>query len=283
MSELPRPDSHQSNLRLLLFLLMTAGLLVPYLLIYPVRPARDRIARLYYNGCVRLAGLTVRVEGEPARGRHLLYVANHVSYLDIPVLGARLECVFVAKQEVASWPLFGFLAKLCRTVFINRATMQAARQRNAMSRRLAHENLMMFPEGTSSDGSAVLPFKSTLFSVARHGPVPGDVTVQPVSVAYTRYADGRPLAGPLAPLYAWFGDMVMLPHLRQVFGLQGAEVVVTYHEPVKAVAFETRKHLAQHCQRQVALGVERAHRRAAAAYAADAARTIDPGAVIAPA
>ena len=252
----------KSNIKLALFLIMTTVLLTFYLSFWVIVPVRNRVGRGWFKGCLGLCALDVKVEGKIATERPVLYTANHVSYLDIPIIGALLDGCFVAKQEVAAWPLFGFLAKLSRTVFINRATMQTMNQRQAMSRRLSRGNLILFPEGTSSNGRTVLPFKSTLFSVARHGPHNDPIVIQPISIAYARDIDGAPLIGPRRDEYSWHGDMTMLPHLRRVFGLNGAEVRIIFHEPVLAERFETRKDLARYCHARVLAGVERAHREA---------------------
>ena len=100
-------------------------------------------------------------------GQPTLFLSNHVSYFDITVLGALIDGSFVAKSEVAGWPLFGMLAKLQRTVFVVRRQGQAGAQRDAVAERLTRgENLIVFPEGTSGDGTRALPFKSSLLAAA---------------------------------------------------------------------------------------------------------------------
>ena len=161
-------------------------LLVPFQVLALVLklPARFAIPRFYHAGCARLVGIDIVVRGAPAAPGPVLVVSNHSSYLDITVLGALVKGSFVAKSEVAGWPMFGFLAKLQRTVFIERkARSTTARQRDDMKARLEDgDTLILFPEGTSSDGNRTLPFKTALFAVAgtRIGGRP--VTVQPVSV-----------------------------------------------------------------------------------------------------
>src|SRR6185437_1390398 len=127
--------------------------------------------------------------------------SNHTGYLDISVLGSRLPASFIAKSEVARWPLFGWLAKLQRSVFVDRQVRSTAQQRDAIAERLAAKDaLILFPEGTSNDGTFVLPFKSALFSVV-FGKSETPVTVQPVSLAYTRL-DGLPIGRALRPFFA---------------------------------------------------------------------------------
>ncbi len=162
---------------------------------------------------------------------------------------------FVAKSEVRSWPLFGFLATLQDTVFVARVPSQTARHRDEMACRLAAgQSLVLFPEGASGDGNRLLPFRSALFSAAHARPGEEPVVVQPVSIAYTDL-DGLPLGRCLRPLCAWYGDMDLAPHLWQLAGLGRLKVVVRFHSPVTLAEFGSRKALANHCQAEVARGV----------------------------
>ncbi len=241
---------------------MTVILLAPYLFAAPLsRPVRTAVARSWYRGCSWLCALKVRVRGHPVGEGPVLYTANHVSYLDIAVLGGLLDAVFVAKAEVVRWPVIGPLAKLQRTIFIERtATRASVENVEARDRLAAGESVIIFPEGTSSDGRLVLPFKSALFEIVKPRRLGRDMWIQPVSVAYPRYADGRPLTGGLEACYAWYGDATLFGHLVRVFGLRGAAVEVTFHQPVRASAFADRKALARHCEARVATGVRAAHR-----------------------
>jgi 1-acyl-sn-glycerol-3-phosphate acyltransferase len=210
--------------------------------------------RFYHRRCCRILGLRVRAVGRPSPARPVLFAANHVSYLDITVLSSLLPASFVAKNEVATWPLFGWLAKLQRSVFVDRRPRSTAQQRDSIAQRLAAKDaLILFPEGTSGDGNRVLPFKSALFSVADHAAT-GPVTVQPVSIAYTRL-DGMPIGRALRPLFAWYGDMSMAPHLWTVLGLGTIEIVVEFHPPTTLADWGSRKMLARYCEERVAAGL----------------------------
>jgi len=145
-------------------------------------------------------------------------VANHTSYFDILVLSSAARVSFVAKSEVASWPLFGTLARLQETVFIERAKRsQTVEARDLIRERLAQgDALVLFPEGTSNDGNRVLSFKSALMGAAEaelgtdaQGRV-RHVPVQPVSVSYVGLY-GLPMARDMRPLFAWYGDMELVP------------------------------------------------------------------------
>lgn len=221
-------------------------------------PARDRLPRAYHRLCTRLLGLELRVRGAPAEARPVLFVANHSSYLDIMVLGALIDGSFVAKAEVGTWPFFGLLAKLQRTVFVDRRRHSTAQHRDEIQRRLAAgDKLILFPEGTSSDGNRTLPFKSALFSVATLKVEDRPLLVQPVSVTATAL-DGIPLGWRFRHFYAWYGDMDLASHLWQFIGLGRLTVEVEFHPPVTADQFGSRKALADHCWRAVATGVARA-------------------------
>jgi 1-acyl-sn-glycerol-3-phosphate acyltransferase len=216
---------------------------------------------IYHRVCCWLLDLHVEVRGTMSTARPTLFVCNHTSYLDISVLGSIIRGSFVAKTEVANWPFFGFLAKLQRTVFVDRQRRSTTHhQRDELVRRLeAGDNLILFPEGTSNDGNRTLPFRSALFGVAerrvangKREPLP--LTIQPVSLAYVRL-NGMPIGRSLRPYFAWYGDMDLVSHLWRVAGLGRIVVVLEFHPPVTLAEFASRKGLSEHCQRMVAEGV----------------------------
>ena len=132
-------------------------------------PTRRSIP-VFYHGIVHsLLGVRIKVIGERMREHPLLIVSNHVSWLDISVITALAPVVFVAKREVASWPLFGLLAKLQRSVFVDRSRRHKTREVNSeIAQRLAEgDPVVLFGEGTSSDGNRVLPFRTALIGAAR--------------------------------------------------------------------------------------------------------------------
>jgi len=218
------------------------------------RPWTATLPRFYHRWCCRILGLRVRRIGRPTQARPVLFAVNHISYLDITVLGSLLPVSFIAKREVAGWPLFGWLARLQRSVFIDRQVRSTREQRDSIADRLAaNEALILFAEGTSSDGNRILPFKSALFSVADHRAT-GAVTVQPVSIAYTRL-DGMPIGRRLRPLFAWYGSMTMAPHLWTMIGLGTVEIVVEFHRPTTLGECGSRKLLATYCEERVAAGL----------------------------
>ncbi len=247
-------------LRLSLYLLWTLLLIPVQAAAVALRwPLRHSLPVFYHRICAHLMGLKVVVRGRRVAEGPVLFVSNHSSYLDITVLGSVIPASFVAKTEVAGWPFFGLLAKLQRTVFVERrARTGVEKQRDDIGGRLdAGDSLILFPEGTSSDGNRTLPFKTALFAVAARRIAGQPLTVQPVSVTPTRL-DGIPMGIAFRPYYAWYGDMDLAPHLWQAFKLGGMTVEVEFHPPVTIDGFSSRKALAEHCHRTVSLGVARA-------------------------
>jgi lyso-ornithine lipid O-acyltransferase len=246
-------------------------LLIPYLLatlvMIPIQglcvvlgTRLAEVVPIYYHRAVCwLFGLDVVVLGTPGRQRPSLFVANHSSYIDIEVFSSIIPVCFIAKAEVARWPFFGTLARLQRTVFVDRRPRSTAEQRDEIARRLAAgDNLMLFPEGTSNDGNRTLPFYSSLFSVAEQRLMDGrPLPVQPVSIAYAEL-NGFPVGRALRPLLAWYGDMELAPHLWHFAGLGRVKVVVEFHPPVSIDRFPSRKELADHCRMVIARGVAEA-------------------------
>jgi lyso-ornithine lipid O-acyltransferase len=178
-------------------------------------------------------------------------VANHSSCLDIFALNARKRVYFVAKSEVAAWPGIGWLARATGTVFIRRDPRDAIKQKSVFyARLLAGHKLLFFPEGTSTDGLRVLPFKSTLFAAFFEPELHHTMWIQPVSVVY--YAP----VGEEARFYGWWGDMEFAPHLLKTLAArrQGS-VEVIYHPPLHVSDYADRKALARDLEKAVRSGL----------------------------
>jgi len=218
----------------------------------------ERLPVFYHRQCCRILGIKVELSGTPSTARPTLFICNHTSYIDITVLSSAMPISFVAKAEVAGWPLFGLLAKLQRTVFVDRKRGSTMEQRDGIAARLAAgDNLMLFPEGTSDDGNRILPFRSALLSVAEAAAAERPLAIQPVSIAYTS-VNGVPLGWGLRPLVAWYGGMELGGHLWRFSRLGQVEVVVQFHEEIRMGDFPSRKELTRHCSEAVAGGVDRA-------------------------
>lgn len=248
----------------------TVGFLFLSLLFAPVdlivrtvrRKETGAITCLFYKMIVKLIDIRVREHGEIAGTEEgsppVLYVSNHTSYLDIMVLGSLLDGSFVAKSEVRSWPIIGWIARSLNTVFIERRSIRAAVQNDVLRDRLeSGSSLILFPEGTSTDGQRTLPFKSSLFGIVEKPLADGRYAlVQPISTLPTEIG-GLPIGRAWRPYYTWFGDMTLVKHVWEFFKIGAFTVDVIFHAPVTMAAFETRKLLAEHCQEVVAAGVDR--------------------------
>lgn len=208
----------------------------------PRRPWSPSIVRWGFALTLRAIGLERRVRGAPLAGLGA-QVANHQSWLDIFVLASASRVTFVSKAEVRRWPAMGWMAAIAGTVFISRRRADSAAQQEVLRGRLeAGDTLAFFPEGTSTDGRRVLPFKSTLFAVLAD--MPG-ARVQPVTLHYAPPPGERP------DFYGWWGGMTLGPHLGQVLSAERqGTAVVTYHDPI-AVGGADRKALAARAEAAV--------------------------------
>lgn len=219
------------------------------------------IPKRYQHFLSQVFGLRVTVIGKPIQDRGVLMVANHTSYLDIIALGGIARVSFVAKSEVASWPLFGTFARLQRTVFVERERRsKTGESRDQLRERLADgDALVLFPEGTSNDGNRVLPFKSALMGAAEAqvgadaDGKPIHVPVQPVSITYTGL-HGIPMGRENRPLYAWYGDMELVDHLWEGLVTGPADVVIQFHDPITVDQVGGRKNLARVVEEQIRQG-----------------------------
>ena len=211
--------------------------------------AKIVFARVYWATFARLIGIKVRVIGTPAKrqaGRPVVYVSNHSSWVDVPVVGGVLEGCFIAKGDVATWPVISMIARLGRTVFVSRTRASTGKERDAMRAVLkAGDNLILFPEGTSSDGSRVLPFRTSFFALAesKAGEDRSDLPlIQPVSVVYDRLG-GLPAGRASRPVFAWYGDMDIASHFWRLTQHIGLRATVLLHTPLDPARFEDRKAL----------------------------------------
>jgi lyso-ornithine lipid O-acyltransferase len=215
----------------------------------------------YHRQVCRLIGVRIKLDGAVVRDRPVLLVANHTTWLDIPVLSAVAPVSFVAKKEVASWPFVSQLARLQRSVFVDRTRRSSVGETaGEILERLAQgDAIVLFAEGTSSDGNRVLPFLTSLFAGAKptsNGSAVEDAVVQTLSVVYTR-RHGIPLSRADRPSVAWYGDMEMKSHAWALLKSGPLDVEIRVGEPVPLKSFADRKALARQSEAQVRENVVR--------------------------
>lgn len=253
------------------FAVLTLPLMPVQALLVAVRsPLSRRLPHWYHRQVCRLIGVRLHIDGDVVRDRPVLLVSNHTSWLDIVVLSALAPVSFVAKREVGSWPGVGTLARLQRSVFVDRERRgKVADTANEIMARLASgDAVVLFAEGTSSDGNRVLPFRTSLFAAvkpsravvaaraaasptattdaeaARSPTAAPDVAVQTVALVYTRIA-GLPLGRAERSRVGWYGDMEMLSHAWELLKAGPIDVAVRVAAPEPLASYPDRKALAQ--------------------------------------
>lgn len=232
--------------KILSLFVMTGLLIIPQVILVRIYDGSyaQIIPNLWHKGAVFIFGIKVRVTGVPCLEKRTLFVSNHLSYLDISALGSLLKTSFVAKREVAGWPFFGTLARLQQVAFIDRNPIAAKREADNLAYMLqSGKSLVLFPEGTSTEGTAVKPFKSSLFSLALSDDMAVPVTIQPVTIVLE--------GGIKRDDYAWYGDMVLAPHLWNFAKLNGAKVNIIFHPVRLSSGKDDRKALATLCWEDV--------------------------------
>jgi 1-acyl-sn-glycerol-3-phosphate acyltransferase len=202
-----------------------------------------------------LLRIRINVNGTQATGQPVLIVSNHVSWVDIVVLAAIAPMVFVAKREVASWPLIGAAAKVQKVVFVDRMRRQQTPETNKeIAQRLAEGHpVVLFAEGTSGDGNRVLPFRSALIGAveaACNEAGLGEVALQPMSICYTAQ-QGLPMARVDQPVVAWYGDLDFFPHFAAFIRRGAVTVTVSFGAPVACTAATDRKLMAKELETAV--------------------------------
>ena len=238
------------------FSLVTIVLMpVQWLAVALKRPLCRRVPVFYHRFVCRLLGVRVRASGAPVSDRPLLIVANHSSWMDISIITSLAPVVFVAKSEIARWPFFGLLAKLQRTVFVERDRRQKTGEVNAqIAQRLAEgDPVLLFGEGTAGDGNRVLPFRTALIGAARDAIASAGndrVWIQPLSIAYVSQ-QGIALGRHLRPRAAWYGKMKLTEHIGKIVRTGAVDVSVTWGEPIPYDGAIDRKMLARQLESAV--------------------------------
>lgn len=247
-------------LKLLLLLLWVIVLFPPVYLCWLCRLDRARkfLIPVFYRGLLHIVGVRLRMEGALSETRPLMLVTNHVSYLDVPIIGSVAPVSFVPKAEIAGWPVIGFLCKLAECVFIERSAGKVKDARDEMLRKIKEGHVLcLFPEGTTTLGKQPLTFKSSLFNLAEQ-PLDGQpLAIQPACIAYT-HINNLPVDETQRPRIAWIGDISLAPHAWDLLKLGTIRASIIFHPPVTIAQFASRKELAAHCQAMIAQEMERA-------------------------
>lgn len=213
---------------------------------------------LWHNIVRRAFLIHLEVIGSPVNKRQTIYVSNHVSYLDIPLIGSVLKASFVAKKDVSSWPVFGFLSKLQQTAFISRERKDAQNVAGSLTHMLDEgKNLIIFPEGTSTEGVEVHPFKSSLFSIIVKNN-DKDILIQPFTLHITHIEGKPPKTQKERDIYAWHLNMddSLAAHLWRFLKHRGAKITLQFHAPIHANEYSDRKTLAKECHSTVSNGLK---------------------------
>lgn len=213
---------------------------------------RGRMAQLFYKGAGIICGLRVRVQGEIDPARPLMLISNHSSYLDVFIIGSLVPVSFTPKKEVRSWPVIGFLCVLGDCIFVERRPSEMQAAAAEMKKRLARGKVLcLFPEGTTSDGYHLKPFKSGFLSLAEIYRMP----VQPASIVYT-HIGREPVTDARREEIAWVGEATFFGHFWHFLSLPAVRVEVVLHPARHIHEFADRKALTQACEQTITVGVQ---------------------------
>lgn len=249
----PKHSTLRAALRAFAFVALVLGC-VPFVFLFwllRLQLLRARSAQLFLVISLAIVGIRLKHVGVPAALRPLMIVANHASYLDVFVIGSCVPVSFTPKREVRSWPVIGFLCVLADCVFVERRPTHMEKARAEMAKRInAGRVLCLFPEGTTSDGKHLKPFKSGFLSLAEDHKLP----VQPASITYTHI--GREIiADDRRELVAWVGDATFFGHFWSVLGMPGIRATIRWHAPLQLQDFADRKALTKAAETIITAGV----------------------------
>jgi lyso-ornithine lipid O-acyltransferase len=212
---------------------------------------RSRFFTYACKGILFIIGVKVHVIGELATTRPLLVVSNHLSYLDVWVLGSQTPVRFTPKSDMAAWPVIATICRISGCIYVERRADKIKDASNSIEAALAAgDAVSLFPEATTGDGLHLLPFKSSFFSLAEKPIGEQQVLVQPAVVQYTHIRK-LPIDSRDWPKVAWYGDMLLLPHLWQLVQLGRIDVTLHMLPAVSMEQFADRKEMAAYCQQQV--------------------------------
>lgn len=229
--------------RFLIFIITTLIMIVVHQAYYLFTKDFMTIAKWYHGFCLKLFGIRVKIIGQrPEKDKQYLFLSNHLSHMDIIVLGSILDTVFVSKDDVAKWPIFGLLAKLQKTVFIARTKAGLQNAKTMIEERTKiGQSLVLFPEGTSTRGNGVYPFKSSLISVFEN--IENKPIVQPIVIKHVRLNGQDVTTNDQRDTYAWHieDDLAIHEHLWRMAQQPSFVIEVHFLETLSLEDFEDRK------------------------------------------
>jgi 1-acyl-sn-glycerol-3-phosphate acyltransferase len=210
---------------------------------------RDWLVRYCDRGILAISGIRLTVTGSLSVARPLLIVSNHISYMDVPILGSVASVRFTPKKEIAAWPVIGSICRMLECVFVDRSSARVGEGKEEIGKALAGGNpVSVFPEATTGDGRHMLPFKSGFFKLAEENAA---LSVQPVAIIYKSIRN-LPIDSIQWPGIAWYGDMELAPHVMEFLKLGQVEVELAFLPAVTIEGFGDRKKLALHCEQAIA-------------------------------
>mgnify|MGYP001154545474 CR=1 FL=1 len=238
-------------LRLIIFLLLTLALLpFQFIIVFFIKNYAYIIPYFYHKICLRIFGIKIKTFGKVSINSPILLISNHASYLDIIILGSLFKTSFIAKKEISKWPLLGILAKLQNTIFIDRRVSSLKNQENQIIKHLNEKkNLVIFPEGTSSDGNRVLPFKSSLFNIFEKN-LNSKILVQTITIVYKKI-NGIPMNRIERKNITWHSNMDLIPNIFNVLKKLSIEVEIIFNDEFLPSKEYDRKKIALHCWEKI--------------------------------
>ena len=224
---------------------------IQYILVKVKLSYRIYIPIIFHRILLKILGIKVKVIGKKTSLRPLILAGNHTSYIDIIILGSIMPICFIAKQEIKSWFLFGFLAKMQNTIFIKRKNFKTLENIKNINKGLDFESaVVLFPEGTTNSGKKILNFKSSFFNLFESNNTLG---LQNFSLCYT-HVNSMPIDNRTRPQVSWYGDMNIVTHLLNFLKLSSVNATVVLH-PIMQLKEQNREALSLSSIKQVKEGI----------------------------
>ncbi len=203
----------------------------------------------WYKFVLWLFNFRIEINGNIPKNLGILVVSNHCSYMDVMVIASAIPAHFTPKSNIKKWPIIGQMVNVSLPIYINRTNIRTLPEQNQKVTKALNNgrNIVIYPEGTTNNGSEVYRFKSGAFSFLSEEPSAKDIAVQPVSIVYSQYNNTKLALGVNSPV-AWFGDEKLLPHIWKMLKTHTCIVQLTFLPQVYLKDFASRKDLALHCE-----------------------------------